>query len=181
MREFVSADEMGEQHVRTARWRKRQALIAAAAAALSLAVVIALIAFAAMEKRKPSSAREFGAQGRATSPGAYIAYLIVERCEVEVEKGLDGPGGLTIRGHIRNNGPTVIVAADLRCLFPSHAGGESHIDFPLIADTRLEQLGAGPLMASSGRDFAVRVGKFPDDLSPNLLRVEVVNIRLKSR
>jgi hypothetical protein len=179
MREFIGADEMGEQHGRTARWRKRQALIAAVAAALSLVIVVALITLAAT--KESSSARGLGAQGRETSPGAYIAYLIVERCEAEVEKGLDGPGGLTIRGHIRNNGPTAVVAADLRCFFPSHSGGESHIDFPLIADTRLEQLGAGPLMAASGRDFAVRVGKFPDDLSPSLLRAGVVNIRLKAR
>ena len=156
-----------------------QALMAAAVGATVLAVTMVLILVAATHGRKPVPVVATDTGGRNASPQAYGRYILVDHYAAGTETTAIGSLAFTIKGHARNTGLQTVAAADLRCYFPMRSGGETHIDFPLVADTRLDDLGEGPLPATSGRDFTIRLGRVPEDISPELIRVEVVNIRIK--
>jgi len=54
------------------------------------------------------------------------------------------------------------------------------MDLPLVVNTRIDDVGDGPLKPFSVRNFRVRIGEFPDELAPEILQVEVVNVQLRS-
>ena len=158
----------------------RQAMMAAAVGATVLATTMLLILLAAVHGRPPVAVVAADTGGRNVSPQAYGQYIQADHYAAGTDTTVTGSLAFTVKGYVRNTGLRTVTAADLRCYFPMHSGGEAHVDFPLVADTRLDDLGDGPLPATSGRGFTVRLGKIPEEISLELLRAEVVNIRLKS-
>lgn len=157
----------------------KRALVAAAVGAVALTAVMLLMLLAARRSPPPVVVEASGSDDGNVSPHSYARYIEVDHFGVRAQTNALGSRELLVRGHVRNGGPRAVVAADLRCHFPAHSGGRVHFDFPLVVDSRLDDLGEGPLPPMSGRDFAVRMGEFPDELAPEIPRIEVVNIRLQ--
>ncbi len=158
----------------------RQMMVAIAAGAATLTIVMLLMLSAARRGSLPD-AIEPVSTSKDIAPKAYERYLVVDRYAVRDGSGAAGAHEVIIEGSVANTGALAVVAADLRCFFPTHSGGQTSMDLPLVVDTRLEDVGAGALAPYSTRDFSVRVGEFPDALLAEMLRVEVVNVRLGSR
>lgn len=156
----------------------RQAVTAVAVGAIALATIMLLILFA--QWRTSAQLVENGKErGRHVSARSYVRYIKVDSPTVTAEPGMLASRELVIKGTARNTGFRTVAAADLRCYFRAYSGGRRYFDFPLVCDTRLDDVGDGPLRPMTDRDFAVRMGAFPDNLSPELMKFEVVNIRLK--
>ncbi|GAB4352171.1 MAG: hypothetical protein Kow0099_36380 [Candidatus Abyssubacteria bacterium] len=85
---------------------------------------------------------------------------------------------LRIDGLVRNTGDRAVASADLRCYFKTDSGEQRYMEVPLIVESRLDEVSdGGPLGPRSARPFGVRFGRFPDDLDPSPLKLEVVNVR----
>jgi hypothetical protein len=158
----------------------RQMMLAIAAGAAALTIVMLLMLSAARRGSLPD-AIEPVSTSKDIAPKAYERYVVVDRCAMRDGSGAAGAHEVIIEGSVANTGALTVAAADLRCFFPTHSGGQTSMDLPLVVDTKLEDVGAGALGPYSTRDFSVRVGEFPGALLPEILRVEVVNVRLGGR
>jgi hypothetical protein len=156
----------------------KRALIAATVGAVALTAVMTVMLVAAWRASTPPSA-EADPGGRRDSPAAYARRVKIDRYSAKTE--IDGLGSkeLRIDGYVTNTGAQTVAAADIRCYFTADSGIQTFLDFPLVIDTDLDDLGDGPLGPMSGRGFAARMGEFQGGSEPRISRVEVINIRLK--
>ena len=157
----------------------RQALLAIAVGSAVFAIVI-LLMLAAVLRSPAADIVEPEPRTEDLSPEAYGRYLTVDDCVAQARINAIGASELMISGHVKNTGAMTVERADLRCHFPTHFGGETSMDLPLVVNTRIDDVGDGPLKPFSVRDFRVRIGEFPDELAPEILQVEVVNVQLRS-
>lgn len=157
----------------------RQVMVAAAAGAAVLTIVM-LLMLLAVRQGSPTNAIKPVSHPKNIAPEAYKRYILVNNYAAREGPGAPGAREILIEGYVENAGALTVASADLRCFFPIHSGGQRAIDLPLVVDTRLDEVGDGPLAPYSTRDFSVRIGEFPDGLAPEILRVEVVKVRLSS-
>lgn len=180
MRQFesLSAGSASSEDAETTTHAGSRAIAAAVIGASVLAAVMLLVLLAAIRTPPPAVARPVADTGN-ISPRAYARFVSAERYMARTTTGVLGSRELLVTGYVRNTGARAVVAADIRCFFARQdAGGEAYLDFPLVVDTRLADLGSGPLPPKSGRDFAVRMDGFPDELSPQIVRIELINLRI---
>ena len=175
----VSAETATSVSTETATFDRGRQITAIAAGAIVFAIVMLLMLLAALQA--PPAVVDSGSRSHDISQEGYARNLLVEDCIPQVRDTAAGLRELQINGYVRNVGKLPVAEADLRCYFAARSGGEISLDFPLVIDTRLDDVGEGPLAPMSGRRFAVRVGEFPDTLAPEILRVEVANVRLRNQ
>ncbi|MBI5115999.1 hypothetical protein HZA56_05955 [Candidatus Poribacteria bacterium] len=108
---------------------------------------------------------------------ANVANVVAEDLLPSLRTTATGIRELEIRGYVNNRGKLAVRSADLRCYFRTRSGGEASFDFPLIVDSRLEEVGGGPLMPLTRKEFGVRMGEFPDTVEPEIIRTETTNVR----
>jgi hypothetical protein len=154
-----------------------QAFVGVLVAAAMLAAVMLLMVLAVgrpqIEPTRPSMERP----SRATTPDAYAASVRIERFSSAHRTIAGGIREVSIDGIVKNAGDKEVASADLRCHFQTHSGEERHLELPLVVDSMLEDMDGGPLQPRSTRTFGVRFGRFPDDLDPSPLGLEVANVR----
>lgn len=174
-------DEIGEggasEPSEAAPPERTKPFVAIVIAAAALATVMFLMLLAVGRRPAANSDRESGD----AAPAEYAREVSIESYVQNVRSNVAGGHELEIEGYVRNGGKMVVNSADLKCYFRTHSGGEVSLEIPLVIDSRLDDLGGEPLMPLSGREFHVRVGEFPDDLEPEILRLEVVNASVLSR
>lgn len=100
----------------------------------------------------------------------------VENLDEDLRTGPRGTRELEIKGNIKNTEDKAVGNADLRCYFKSDSDTGTFLDIPLIVAARLDDLDYGPHRPFSDRDFDVRYGDFPDNLEPDIVRFELVNV-----
>jgi hypothetical protein len=182
MQEITDIPDQGEISMNTepAQLGGKQLFIAIALGAIVL-VAVMLVMVLAVKQAPATSFSKAGYQPMdASSAIGYARYITVEGDVSRFETNVIGSREIEIKGYVRNTGSSAVKAADLRCYFMTVSGGESSLELPLIADTRLEEVGNGWLMPMSGREFGVRAGEFPEGLKPELSRLEVINVRVRS-
>ncbi len=143
-------------------------------------VVVMLLMLMAVLRAPPGDFAERRSSDANIPPEVYRQHILVDEYDAEAKTNALGMRELVIRGHVKNTGAMIVERADLRCHFPARRGGETSMDFPLVVDTRLDEVGAGPLGPFSARGFRVRLGEFPEELAPKILRTEIVNVRLNT-
>jgi len=146
------------------------------AGAIVLVLVMLLMAVA-VRQAPPADVGPSDEQIEDRSPQVSEPHVLVERFMADFRPGVAGANELEVSGHVKNTGRFVVETADLRCFFRKKSGDETSLDFLLIVDSRLDEIGGGPLGSMSGRKFAARIGDFPDELVPEVIRFEVVNVR----
>ena len=159
----------------------RQSFVGIIVAAAVLMAVMVLMLLAVRQSRPAvianSDARSYE-RSDGVSPQHYARHIVIERFVADICTSMAGTRGLEIKGHIRNTGKLAVDYADLKCYFRTKAGSETSIELPLIIDSKLDAISDGPLMPLSRRAFGLRIGEFPDDLEPEILRMEPVNVRV---
>ena len=148
------------------------------AAALSVAMLLILLA--AWQAPSPVLTGTDPNGKKNTSEQADTRSLTIDYYAARAKTGALGSRELIVEGYMTNAGSLAVEAADLRCHFATNSGDQAHFDFPLVVDSHLDNLGDGPLSPMTGRNFAVRMGEFPDGIASDIMRVEVINIRLKN-
>lgn len=182
MEEIDSAAEPGgtPAHPKGATPDGKQSLVAIAVGAGVFAAVMFLILLAVRQAPPPVDANSHPQSGD-ISPADYAQYIVVENCVANLRTNALGARELEIKGYVKNSGARTVRSAALRSHFRTVSGGETSLEFPLVIHTRLDDMGGGPLMPMSGREFGVRAGKFPEGLEPEISRLEVINVRLQSQ
>jgi hypothetical protein len=99
----------------------------------------------------------------------------IERLSQQYWTNAAGIPELEIKGIIRNSGTMGVRSADLDCRFRTSAGEDTSLQIPLIIPVNLDDENGGPLKPLSSREFAVRIGNFPDNLEPAVLETEVTH------
>jgi hypothetical protein len=152
-------------------------VIIIAAAAFTTVMCLMLLAV----RRPPSEvAGNPAAQPQEPAEGeddADVANVVVEDLLPSLRTTAIGVRELEIRGYVKNGGKLAIRSADLRCYFRTRSGADVSLDFPLIIDSRLEEVSGGPLAPSTRKEFGVRMGEFPDTIEHQIVRTEVTNVR----
>jgi hypothetical protein len=161
---------------RTASSKKNQSSAAMIAGAIVFALVMLLMA-AAVRQAPPAVVGHSDEQTEDHSPQVSDPHVVVERFMADCRPNAAGINEFEVSGYVKNTGGFVVETADLRAFFRAKSGGESFLDFLLIVDSRLDEIGGGPLGPMSGRKFAARIGDFPDELEPEVTRFEIVNVR----
>jgi len=153
--------------------------ILVAAAVLITVMVLMLLAVrqSASVGGRDSRTQPLG-RSEGVSPGHYARHIVVERFVIDLRTSVAGTRGLEIRGYVRNTGRLPVSSADLKCFFRTKTGSETAIELPLVIDSALEEVSEGPLMPLSRREFGLRIGEFPYDLEPEIMRMEPVNVRV---
>lgn len=146
------------------------------AGAIVFALVMLLMAVA-VRQAPPAVVGHSDEQIEDRSPQVSEPHVLVERFMADFRSNAAGADGFEVSGYVKNTGRFVVETADLRCFFREKSGDETFLDFLLIVDSRLDEIGGGPLAPMSGRKFAARIGDFPDELTPEVIRFEVVNVR----
>lgn len=153
-----------------------KASIAMVVGALALVGVILLMALAVKQTPLPDVG-DSDELFEDRSPQDVGPAVTIERFMTDVCLNVAGTKECRVSGYVKNTGKSVVEAADLRCFFRSNSGDEVFLDFLLVVDSKLDEIGGGPLAPMSGRTFASRIGDFPDELVPEVVRFEVVNVR----
>ena len=178
MRDFQGAEAGGNNKAGTVPEPGKQALMAVMIGAAALSVAMLLILLAAWQA--PSSVVTGADPNGNTSAQADARSLKIDHYAARAKTGVLGSRVLVVEGYMTNAGSLTVEAADLRCHFTTNSGDQAHFDFPLVVDSQLDNLGDGPLTPMMGRNFSVRMGEFPDGITSEITRVEVINIRLKN-
>lgn len=140
------------------------------------ALVMVLMAVA-VRQAPPTVVGHSDEQIEDRSPQVSEPHVVVERFMADCRPNAAGANEFEVSGYVKNTGKFVVETADLRCFFRSKSGDEIFLDFLLIVDSRLDEIGGGPLGPMAGRNFAARIGDFSDELVPEVIRFEVVNVR----
>jgi len=158
----------------------KQTFVAVLVASAVLIVVMLLMLLAVRHSRPrvvaDSNARPYEPDGVSLQRDG--RHMVIDHFAAELRTSVAGTRGLAIRGYVRNTGKLPVGSADLKCFFRAKTGAETSIELPLIIDSRLDEVSDGPLMPFSGREFGLRIGEFPLDLEPEIVRTEPVNVRL---
>jgi hypothetical protein len=158
---------------------ERNLFVAVGVGATVLAIVMLLMMFAVLRASSPLIGHS-QPQSEEVRPADRAVPVVVEETTAWPATSMHGARELVIRGVVRNSLHSPIKAADMRCYFKTASGGETPFEFPLIVDTRLDEVGAGRLLPFSAREFGVRIGEFPNRSRPTVSRIEVVNVCVQS-
>lgn len=169
-----------EEHSDAAPPETTKPFVAIVIAAAAFAIVM-LLMLLAVGRRPAAVIPNSGMASGDVPPAKYARKLSIESHVHNVRANPAGGRELEIEGYVKNAGNMAVSSADLKCYFRTDSGGEASLEVPLIIDSRLDDLNGGPLMPLSGREFHVRVGEFPDNLEPQMSRLEVVNVSVLSR
>jgi hypothetical protein len=154
----------------------RRLFVGAGIAAAAL-VAVMLLMLVAVQHAPSTMAIDTETKSGNSSPEVYAENnIVIESLKQTVRTGAMGTREIEIKGYIRNTGDKTVGSAVLRCYFKTYSGTETFLDTPLIVATRLEDMDCGPLGPSSSRRFDVRSGDFPDNLLPEIVRYEFVNV-----
>ncbi|UCD57789.1 MAG: hypothetical protein JSV16_01380 [Candidatus Hydrogenedentota bacterium] len=170
----VAGDPLDSEAALAARKRP---FVAIAVASAMLAVVTLLMLLASRQAPPPGGGR-FDAKAEVVSEEDYARYILIDSALSNLRTNTMGVRELAIRGYVRNVGKMPVRMADLKCFFKTDSGDETSFELPLVIETTLDDVADGPLMPLSGREFGLRLVEFPDELEPELFRLEVVNVRL---
>ena len=152
----------------------------AVAVGAAVLVVVMFLMMLAVTQAPPSFVDNSRSQPIAAPSADYAGHVVVEEPVSKLLANTDGIRELEIGGFVRNVGNSPVRAADIRCYFRKGSGGELVLELPLIVDTRLTEVGVGGLMPMSRRRFGVRVGRFPENVSSEVARIEVINVSLRN-
>jgi hypothetical protein len=158
----------------------KQSFVGILVAAAVLITVMLLMLLAVRHSRPTVSANSDARpyESESVSPRLYGRHMVIDHFAAELRTSVAGTRGLAIRGYVRNTGKLAVGSADLKCVFRTKTGTETSIELPLIIDSKLDEVSDGPLMPLSGREFGLRIGEFPLDLEPEIVRMEPVNVRV---
>ncbi len=155
-----------------------QPFIAILIAALALTIVTSLMLFAV---RRTSVTAKVAAEGEKLAPETYGRYLAIERYVASLRTNVIGARELQIRGFVRNAGRMTVRSADLWCVFQTKNGMKISFDIPLVVESRMQDIGNEPLVPFSGRPFDVRIPNLPENVVPEILGTDIVNIKFLDR
>ena len=161
---------------KTTSSKANQSSVTMLAGAMVFALVMLLMAVA-VRQAPPAVVGHSDEQIEDRSPQVSEPRVSVDRFMADFRPNVAGSNELGVSGYVKNTGRFVVETADLRCFFREKSGDETFLDFLLIVDSRLDEIGGGPLGPMSGRKFAARIGDFPDELAPEVIRFKVVNVR----
>jgi len=156
----------------------RQLFVAIAVGVVVFSTVMLLMVLAVM-KAPPSVISDMDFQPTATSLAGYAPHIVVEESLSRVITTARGDRELELVGYVRNTGNSPVRAANIRCCFRTVSGGEAIFELPLVVDTRVNAVGSGWLMPLSGREFRVRIGRFPERIEPEPSYIEVTNVSIQ--
>ena len=159
----------------------RQSFIGIMVAAVVLVTVMVLMLLAVRQSRPAVLARSDSRsyeRPESISPLQYGRNIVIERFATDLRTSVAGTRGLEVRGYVKNTGKLTVGSADLKCYFRTKSGKETSIELPLVIESALDEVGDGPLMPLSGREFGLRIAEFPLDLEPEIVRMEPVNMRV---
>jgi len=155
-----------------------QALMAAGTGAAALSVVMLLMLLAAWQASRQVIDDATPRNNRNTLLRVDRRSLTIDHYTARAKESPLGSLELIVEGHMENMSSLAVEAADLRCYFAANSGERTHFDFPLVVDSNLNDLGDDPLPPQTGREFSVRIGEFPDGFASEIMRIEVINVRL---
>jgi hypothetical protein len=162
----------------TAQAVGRQLFAAIAVGVVAFTIVMLLMVLAVAQAPPPVvSDAEF--QSTETSLVGYAHHIVVEESISRVITTARGDRELELTGHVKNTGNSAVKAANIRCCFRTASGGEAIFELPLVVDTRVDAVGSGWLMPLSGREFSVRIGRFPERIEPEPSDIEVTNVSIQ--
>ena len=174
----ISPDGGASQDAKAAQAFGRQLFVAIGVGAFVLATVMLLMVLAVINA-PPSVVSKANVQSADTSLAGYADYVVVEESLSRVITTASGERELELIGYVKNTGNSPVKAANIQCFFKATSGGKAIFELPLVVDTRVDAVGNGWLMPFSGREFGVRIGRFPEGIEPEPLYIEVTNVRIQ--
>jgi hypothetical protein len=149
--------------------------IVVGSAVLAIVMLLVLLAVSQAPSRDARVFQSRNDKGATSADGS--GFVVVEDCVYGVRDAIPGIREFHLQGYVRNTGKHGVKSADLKCSFENGAGEEADFVLPIVVDTHMEGVDGGPLMPMSGRAFGVRIGEFPKELMPEVVRAEVINVR----
>ncbi len=144
-------------------------------------VLVMLLMVLALVRVPPSTVvRDPGRRSVGLSYRDFSRQIIIENPVSRLDTNVLGDKELQIRGYVRNTAGSAVTSADIKCFFATTSGGEVSFEFPLVIDSRLDEVSSGALLPKSRREFGRRIAGVREGIEPRMSRIEVIHVRMDS-